>query len=145
MFPNLLYGEEAAFEASTYLDTRGDKHRTVRGAWQPFFFSGRCAQSHPHCTSPVQQNCRLLKGKGPVSHVVAFGLYSAQATCLSSAFSEMGLVVWGLSKGKGMPQANLPDLMLQPVQHHPNVCHCIAVWRAFWRSCGMLQTCWLSL
>ena len=41
VFPNLLYGEEAAFEASTYLDTRGDKHRTVRGAWQPFFFSGR--------------------------------------------------------------------------------------------------------
>ncbi|CAL5225497.1 g8325 [Coccomyxa viridis] len=40
VFPNLLYGEEAAFEASTYLDTRGDKHRTVRGAWQPFFFSG---------------------------------------------------------------------------------------------------------
>ena len=43
VFPNLLYGEEAAFEASTYLDTRGDKHRTVRGAWQPFFFSDRCA------------------------------------------------------------------------------------------------------
>jgi len=42
VFPNLLYGEEARFEASTYLDTRGDKHRTVRGAWQPFFFSGRC-------------------------------------------------------------------------------------------------------
>ena len=47
VFPNLLYGEEAAFEASTYLDTRGDKHRTVRGAWQPFFFSGRRgADSH---------------------------------------------------------------------------------------------------
>ena len=41
VFPNLLFGEEARFEASTYLDTRGDKHRTVRGAWQPFFFSGR--------------------------------------------------------------------------------------------------------
>ena len=41
VFPNLLHGEEARFEASTYLDTRGDKHRTVRGAWQPFFFSGR--------------------------------------------------------------------------------------------------------
>lgn len=47
VFPNLLYGEEAAFEASTYLDTRGDKHRTVRGAWQPFFFSGRCTAVSP--------------------------------------------------------------------------------------------------
>jgi hypothetical protein len=41
VFPNLLHGEEAKFEESTYLDTRGDKHSTVRGAWQPFFFSGR--------------------------------------------------------------------------------------------------------
>ena len=43
VFPNLLHGKDARFEETTYLDTRGDKHRTVRGAWQPFFFSGRCA------------------------------------------------------------------------------------------------------
>ena len=43
IFPNLLHGEDAKFEESTYLDTRGDKLKTVRGAWQPFFFSGRCA------------------------------------------------------------------------------------------------------
>ncbi|BDA40684.1 Cytochrome P450 3A12 [Coccomyxa sp. Obi] len=40
VFPNLLHGEDAKFEESTYLDTRGDKLKTVRGAWQPFFFSG---------------------------------------------------------------------------------------------------------
>lgn len=44
VFSNLLHGEDAKFEESTYLDTRGDKLKTVRGAWQPFFFSGRCAR-----------------------------------------------------------------------------------------------------
>ena len=43
VFPNLLHGRDAKFEESTYLDTRGDKLRIVRGAWQPFFFSGRRA------------------------------------------------------------------------------------------------------
>jgi hypothetical protein len=43
VFPNLLHGRDAAFEESTYLDTRDDKLRVVRGAWQPFFFSGRRA------------------------------------------------------------------------------------------------------
>ena len=54
VFPNLLYGEEARFEASTYLDTRGDKHRTVRGAWQPFFFSGRWGPGSGVCALHVR-------------------------------------------------------------------------------------------
>ena len=61
VFPNLLFGEEARFEASTYLDTRSDKHRTVRGAWQPFFFSGRClpaACSNASCGTV--QSCYAL-------------------------------------------------------------------------------------
>ena len=56
VFPNLLYGEEASFEASTYLDTRSDKHRTVRGAWQPFFFSGRWGPGTGVCALHVLQS-----------------------------------------------------------------------------------------
>ena len=58
VFPNLLYGEEARFEASTYLDTRGDKHRTVRGAWQPFFFSGRSVSAA--CSHAPSGTCLLM-------------------------------------------------------------------------------------
>lgn len=57
VFPNLLHGQDAKFEESTYLDTRGDKLKTVRGAWQPFFFSGRRAPAPPLCSFHAQTFC----------------------------------------------------------------------------------------
>jgi len=40
-FPSLLWGREAAFEAGNIVAARGDKHKALRAAWQPMFFSSR--------------------------------------------------------------------------------------------------------
>ena len=41
-FPNIWLGREAEFDAASILAVRGEKHRSLRGAWTPMFFSGRC-------------------------------------------------------------------------------------------------------
>ena len=40
-FPSLFYGRERAFEAGNILAVHGEKHKSLRAAWQPMFFSGR--------------------------------------------------------------------------------------------------------
>ncbi len=40
-FPSLFWGQERQFEAGNILAVHGDKHKSLRAAWQPMFFSGR--------------------------------------------------------------------------------------------------------
>eukprot|EP00884_Botryococcus_braunii_P022849 jgi/Botrbrau1/9248/Bobra.180_1s0009.1 len=39
-FRSIWSGKEREFDAASILAARGDKHRSLRGAWQPVFFSG---------------------------------------------------------------------------------------------------------
>ena len=41
--PSLLYGKDRQFDQANILAARGDKHRSLRGAWLPLFFAGRHA------------------------------------------------------------------------------------------------------
>ena len=49
-FPSLFWGKERQFEAGNILAVHGEKHKSLRAAWQPMFFSGRRA-----CTSLYPQ------------------------------------------------------------------------------------------
>ena len=40
-FPSLFHGRERQFEAGNILAVAGEKHKSLRAAWQPMFFSGR--------------------------------------------------------------------------------------------------------
>ena len=40
-FPSLFWGREREFEAANILAVHGEKHKSLRAAWQPMFFSGR--------------------------------------------------------------------------------------------------------
>ena len=40
-FPSLFHGRERAFESGNILAVHGEKHKSLRAAWQPMFFSGR--------------------------------------------------------------------------------------------------------
>ena len=42
-FPSIWLGAEREFDAASILAIRGEKHRSIRGAWTPMFFSGRRA------------------------------------------------------------------------------------------------------
>ena len=42
-FPSIWLGVEREFDKASILAVRGEKHRSIRGAWTPMFFSGRCA------------------------------------------------------------------------------------------------------
>ncbi|KAK9827982.1 hypothetical protein WJX81_005128 [Elliptochloris bilobata] len=39
-FPSLFFGREREFEAGNIVAARGEKHKSLRAAWQPMFFSG---------------------------------------------------------------------------------------------------------
>jgi cytochrome P450 len=41
VFPSLWLGRERKFDAANILAARGEKHKSLRSAWQPVFFSGR--------------------------------------------------------------------------------------------------------
>ena len=41
--PSLLYGKDRQFDQANILAASGDKHRSLRGAWLPLFFTGRHA------------------------------------------------------------------------------------------------------
>ncbi len=56
MFPTIWQGKEREFDRASILAVRGDKHKSVRSAWQPMFFTGRQAQHYA-------QSCRLLPAK----------------------------------------------------------------------------------
>ena len=42
-FPSLFWGREREFEAANILAVHGEKHKSLRAAWQPMFYSGRRA------------------------------------------------------------------------------------------------------
>lgn len=47
--PSLLYGTDRQFDQANILAARGDKHRSLRGAWLPLFSTGRHAcQAETH-------------------------------------------------------------------------------------------------
>ena len=47
--PSLLYGKDRQFDQANILAARGDKHRSLRGAWLPLFSTGRHAcQAETH-------------------------------------------------------------------------------------------------
>ena len=64
-FPNIWMGREADFDKASILAVRGEKHRSLRGAWTPMFFSGRraaCSKHiyHEHCLHKSLLLWRLL-------------------------------------------------------------------------------------
>ena len=46
-FPSIWLGAEREFDKASILAIRGEKHRSIRGAWTPMFFSGRCTVMLP--------------------------------------------------------------------------------------------------
>ena len=48
MFPTIWQGKEREFDKASILAVRGDKHKSVRSAWQPMFFTGRQTQLDAH-------------------------------------------------------------------------------------------------
>ena len=47
--PSLLYGKDRQFDQANILAARGDKHRSLRGAWLPLFSTSRHAcQAETH-------------------------------------------------------------------------------------------------
>lgn len=47
IFPSIWTGRELEFDRASILAARGDKHKSLRSAWQPMFFTGRCDMQHP--------------------------------------------------------------------------------------------------
>ena len=54
-FPSLFWGREREFEAANILAVHGEKHKSLRAAWQPMFFSGRLTRCIIGCGYDTQQ------------------------------------------------------------------------------------------
>ena len=72
-FPSLFWGQERQFEAGNILAVHGDKHKSLRAAWQPMFFSGRrvCTVTNRESPCSVPQLFSHTR-ECPLSSLIAF-------------------------------------------------------------------------
>ena len=92
-FPNIWTGREADFDKASILAVKGEKHRSLRGAWTPMFFTGRHAQPQAPSGQPHVPAC-----------ILTIQVKVACSTCIVAApvLRVLGdaVVAWGHGKCK---------------------------------------------